>query len=141
MDKVPDLGLPFFYRVALPGVAVTVAGWPIFRRLLGVLPTPHVDDIVAFIALAIFLGFLLSMLDDVLYETFEGRRLWPNWLESRATSVWRWRVGRLVDRAKKRLQEVQGDRNDLRWREYWSKLRQFPVDAHGKPTATRPTKM
>jgi hypothetical protein len=58
---------------------------------------------------------------------------WPGWLARRRTEKWRKQVRRIRKKAENRA--------DPLYNEYWYTLRQFPVDKHGNPTATAPTRI
>lgn len=138
MDKAPDFGLPFFYRVIVPGAILTAAATPLVIRLLTALGIPSSDLAAILAGLVIFLGFFLSLLDDSIYQIFEGRMWWPQWLSRRRTKRWGKRVETLHGKAK--------DPKDPMYKEYWYRLRQFPTKWDEKtqtwiPAATEPTKI
>ena|SRR5712691_240751 len=135
MDKAPDFGLPFFYRVVLPGAIVTVAGLPMLSAILSSFRVAGKDQTPYLVGIAVFFGFLLSLLDDPIYQLIEGRAGWPRWLSQWRQQRWK----RIVSRIYKRQAEL--DQNSPERAECWYLLRQFPIDAEGKPTATRPTRI
>jgi hypothetical protein len=92
-----------------------------------------IDQLLALTAIAIFIGFILSIIDDTVYQVFEGRKWWPSWLHNLRTRTWQKHVRKLYDKAQ--------NKSDPLFVEYWSELRQFPVDDENRPTAMRPTRM
>jgi hypothetical protein len=135
MDKTPDLGLPFFYRVILPGTVVTIAAFPLFSALLSSLGVEGKDQAPYLIGIGIVLGFVLSLLDDPIYQILEGRTAWPRWLAS-------WRSTRWKDLVRAKMVRQDGlNEEDSEYRECWYLLRQFPVDAQGNPTVTQPSRI
>jgi hypothetical protein len=71
-------------------------------------------------------------LTDPIYRTYEGLQGWPPWLREARTRAWQAKVGALYARQKRR----GPDYNAL-----WGVLQDFPTDAAGRPTATRPTRL
>lgn len=136
MDRAPTFGLPFFYRVVLPGAVVTAFLSPLVFRLIDAIPriAPYEGQVL--LSLAVGLGFLLSILSDFIYESYEGR-WWPSRLARWRTKQWQDHVSALLTKAQ--------DQKDPAFAERWSELRQFPVatgdDGIVRPTATAPTKM
>ena len=59
MDKAPDFGLPFFYRVVIPGSVLAAAATPLVSRLLTALGISSADLVVILAGLAILFGVLL----------------------------------------------------------------------------------
>jgi len=119
----------------LPGAIATVAGLPMLSAILSSFRVAGKDQTPYLVGIAIVFGFLLSLLDDPIYQRIEGRAGWPRWQS-------RWRQQRwkgIVSRIYKRQGEL--DQNSPERAELWYLLRQFPIDAEGKPTATRPTRI
>jgi hypothetical protein len=135
MDKAPNFGLPFFYRIVLPGTIVTVAGLPLLSALLSTLGIASKDQTGYLVGIGVVIGFALSLLDDPIYQLLEGRRGWPRWLAT-------WRTRRWVDlvESKYRQQETLKE-GQPEYDECWYLLRQFPVDKQGNPTVTRPSRI
>ena len=134
MDKATSFGLPFFYRVVLPGTIVVVLLAPLLGRMVRVLVDP-LQAVAGWVGLAIFAGIVIAALDDPIYEVLEGRRLWPNWLYEWRRRRWQRYVNRLHADAK-RLSPT-----DWRYLEIWDRLRRFPTREDGVPVAKRPTKL
>jgi hypothetical protein len=137
MAKDLSFGLPFFYRVVLPGTLLAAAAAPLARRLLEVLSIQGTETQTWLAAgLAVLIGFILSVLDDPIYQLYEGRHGWPGWLASALTRRWQRHVASLQSRA------AAAKRNDTAaYDELWSEIRQFPSADDETYTATRPTKM
>ena len=140
MSIAKDLsfGLPFFYRVVLPGALLAAAAAPLAKRLLELLNIQGTETEPWLAAgLAVLIGFVLSVLDDPIYQFYEGRQGWPSWLASRLTQRWRRHVASLQVQA-----AAARRRNDTAaYNELWYELRQFPSEDDETYTATRPTKM
>src|SRR5205823_11752450 len=126
MAKLPDLGLPFFYRVVIPGALLVLVAGPVLVRLFafaGIVDSTAQTTAAA--VLAALVGFALSALDDPIYEFYEGRRWWPARLGS-------WATKRLARHIAKRLRAADHAK-DADYDELWSELRQYPLDVEGKP--------
>ncbi len=136
MDRAPSFGLPFFYRVVLPGAFVTAFLSPLVFRVVDVFPRLAAYEGQILLSLVVMLGFLLSIGSDFIYEVYEGRH-WPSALAKWRTTKWQDYVSSLLQKAQ--------DKNDPKYDERWSELQQFPVlvgeDDVVRPTATAPTKM
>jgi hypothetical protein len=137
MDRAPNLGLPFFYRVVIPGSAVTAWLLPLLFQVLDAMPRLAGYEGQILLALVIVLGFVASILGDTIYEVYEGRRGWPRAVARWCTDYWQEQVDRLLRHAQ--------DPTDPLFDERWSELRQFPVaagpDGITRPVATAPTKL
>ncbi|HEY6202472.1 MAG TPA: hypothetical protein VI056_05465 [Candidatus Limnocylindria bacterium] len=134
MDKATSFGLPFFYRVVLPGTIVVVLLSPLLGRVVRVLADP-LQAVAGWVGLAVFAGIVIAALDDPIYEVLEGRRLWPNWLYQWRRRRWQRYVNHLRATARRLPQ------TDWRYLETWDRLRRFPTREDGTPVATRPTKL
>jgi hypothetical protein len=135
MDKAPDLGLPFFYRVILPGSFLTVVTLPIIGPILTSLSIVGKDQTPYLIGIGIGLGFIVSLLDTPIYQILEGRRGWPKWLSQLRMQRW----SELV-RKQYAIQDSLAE-DDPRYGECWYLLRQFPVGPDGNPTVTMPSRI
>src|SRR3989442_2040056 len=133
-----DCGLPFFYRIVMPGVLLAAAAIPLLSRYLELLGL-HGVEAQAWLAaaLAVLLGIILSALDDPIYQIYEGRVGWPHKLAEFLTANWRKRVENLVALPN----EAKAKKDTATYDELWSKIREFPMDGEGEYTATRPTKL
>jgi hypothetical protein len=133
MDKTTAFGLPFFYRLVVPGGVAVLISLPLLTRALpqiGIRP----DDMTTALAItALLIGFVLDALDDAIYKVYEGLRLWPQSLRQWRTSRWQRRIDRL------RAQEAGADA--VTRGAIWSDLNEFPVDPKGRPYAARPTRL
>ncbi len=139
MDKVPDLGLPILYRVVLPGAVATLWAFPFLSPLLSTLGVAGLDKTGVLVGIALLGGFVLSLLDDPIYQTLEGRIGWPGWFAVWRRSRWKKRVDSQL--ARQADLRKQGRKQDPEYTECWSFLRQFPVDANGEPTVTQPSRI
>lgn len=133
MDKAPSLGIPFFFRVVFPGAVVSGALTPLVLVLLEVFPLTSEQKTAIVAGLLIVVGLVLWAMDDPIYGFLEGRWWWPPALKRSRTESWKKTVARLYARSQ--------DPADPEYNERWASLRKFPVDAHGKPTATAPTRL
>jgi hypothetical protein len=85
----------------------------------------------------VFLGLLVNLLDMPIYQVFEGRRFWPDWLRSR-----------LIDRQSTRLRRLQSEiaryrslgRHDLAT-EVEILTTDFPLTSDGGRVAKYPTRL
>jgi hypothetical protein len=132
MDKAPSLGIPFFFRVVLPGAVVSAALSPLALVLLDVFQLTTEQKTAAVAGLLVLAGVVLWAMDDPIYGFLEGRWWWPARLKRARVKAWKNRVAKLYARAQ--------DPNDVEYNERWASLRKFPVDAQRKPTATAPTR-
>src|SRR5439155_27150568 len=100
LAKDLSFGLPFFYRVVLPGVLLATVSAPILAqlfRLLGITTAETQTQLTAVYALIV--GFVLTALDDPIYQFYEGRHGWPPPLSRALTALWRRRVDAMQRRA------------------------------------------
>jgi len=135
MGKTPDFGLPFFYRVILPGTVVTISAFPLLSPFLSNLGIGGKDQTPYLIGISVAFGFVLSLFGDPIYQLLEGRFGWPHWLVAWRTKRWT----KLVEVKMARQKEL--DQQDPEYKECWYLLRQFPVDANGDPTALQPSRI
>jgi hypothetical protein len=133
MDKAPNFGLAFFYRVVLPGALLTFVSLPLIDGVLGLAHLRIADLSLALLAGALVVGFLVSIFDDWIYQLYEGRTGWPDVLKAHGIDVWKERVREVYNLAL--------DTSDPSYNERWAYLRQFPTDADRVPTATAPTRL
>jgi hypothetical protein len=131
VDKAPSLGIPFFFRVVVPGAVVSGALTPMALKLLDGFRLSAEQQTLFVAGLLVFVGLLLSALDLPIYGFLEGRWWWPSRLKSWRVAYWRKKVQKLHARAK--------DLADPERAEHWYILRQYPRDSEGNPTATAPT--
>lgn len=141
MSLAKDLsfGLPFFYRVVLPGVLLGAAGLPLISgalTLIGISITGTEAQAALTAAVAVVIGFSLSVLNVPIYLFYAGRRGWPRWIERRLTAGWMRRVQSLQEQAVR----AKG-RDTEAYNELWYEIRQYPMESDGTYIATRPTKM
>lgn len=134
MDKATSFGLPFFYRVVLPGTVLTALLYPFLDRFVRIFVDP-LQAAAAWVGIAMFSGVSIAALDDPIYEVLEGRRLWPNWLYQWRRRRWQ----RYIDGLRERARCLP--RTDWRFLETWDRLRRFPAESDGTPIATRPTRL
>jgi hypothetical protein len=136
LEKATSFGLPFFYRVVLPGTVLTVLLAPLLTRALHAIGLDQTQAAATMAGLVLIVGMAFSALDDPIYGMYEGRFLWPD-------PIYNWRRKRwrgLVDRLSRRTTDLPHD--DRHWIEAWDRLRRFPVDPKtGRRTATRPTQL
>src|SRR5439155_15823630 len=99
MERSMAFGLPFFYRIALPGAVATVLALPLLSRVLPQLGVRQEDLTAAVIGFGLLVGFVLDNLDDEIYKICEGIRWWPRWLRERRTSRWQEHVRKLRQQA------------------------------------------
>ena len=134
MAKLPDLGLLFFYRVVIPGAVIVLVTGPLLLRLFPLLGiTDATAQVTASAVLAAAIGFVLSALDDPIYEFYEGRHGWPD-------GIRKWATKRLAHKVA-RLYRAAEAAKDTEYNEIWSELRHYPLDAEAKPFVARPTEM
>lgn len=133
MDKAPSLGIPFFFRVVVPGAVVSGVLTPLTLKALDGFGLTSEHQTVVIAALLVFTGLVLWALDDPIYGLLEGRWSWPVWLKQRRVDYWREKARTLYARAEA---SEGAERAEL-----WYALRQFPRDAQGIPTATAPTRL
>jgi len=134
LAKLPDLGLLFFYRVVIPGAVIVLVTGPLLLRLFPLLGiTDATAQVTASAVLAAAIGFVLSALDDPIYEFYEGRHGWPD-------GIRKWATKRLAHKVA-RLYRAAEAAKDTEYNEIWAELRHYPLDAEAKPFVARPTEM
>jgi hypothetical protein len=136
LEKATSFGLPFFYRVVLPGTFFIVLLAPLLTRALNAIGLDQSQLTATMAGLVLIAGMAFSALDDPIYGLYEGRFLWPDPIYNWRTSRWLGLVRRL-DALTKRLPT-----DDRHFIEAWDRLRRFPIDPKtGKRTATHPTQL
>jgi hypothetical protein len=133
VDKTTAFGLPFFYRVVLPGGVAAILLLPLLSRVLPQLGIRNEDGATAVVVFALLVGVVLDALDDAIYKVYEGLRLWPPTLRKRRTSSLQRHIDQLLERESKADPVTRGA--------IWADLREFPVDPKGRPYAARPTRL
>jgi hypothetical protein len=145
-----SFGLAFFLRVAIPGVILILLATPLIPAsvTLGL----SADGVSTFLVLAGLVGIILTLLDTVIYDLFEGRIGWPEALRKRRTEKWRvWlaeRWGKLLklrteyrelrDSAPPDNPKVQTLRLDLSL--LYESVLNFPLSENGQPYVVWPTR-
>ena len=135
MDRALNFGLPFFYRIVMPGTIVTVVALPMLSAVLSTVGIGNKDQAGYLVGIGVLVGFTLSLLDNPIYQLLEGRTGWPRWLVD-------WRMKHWADLVRTKFDEqaVLAE-TDPAYGECWFLLRQFPVDEHGNPMVKRPSRI
>lgn len=137
MDKATGFGLPFFYRVVLPGFVFVIALLPVLVRILVTFNVRNESAAAALAFIGLAAGLAVAAIDEPIYQFFEGRALWPNWLYKRRVARWSGFVSRL---ARKQTDMANAKQTtDWRYLELANKLRRFPATTTGEGYALRPT--
>src|SRR5260370_3034746 len=118
----------------LRGTVVEVSGFRLGSRFLSELGIGGKDQTPYLIGISVAFGFVLSLFGDPIYQLLEGRFGWPHWLVAWRTKRWT----KLVEVKMARQKEL--DQQDPEYKECWYLLSQFPVYAHGDPTALHPSR-
>ncbi len=136
----PLVRFPILMRLVLPGALAAAVVYPVKPP-----KSEYIQGAFAFLGAwrnplvvlgaILVLGALISTLGDKIYEIYEGRILWPQFLFDRLLAWQRSRVKALFDSAKK------AQKGSLREAELWFRLRMYPLDENGNPTASRPTQL
>lgn len=133
-----DLGVGFFYRVALPGALVGLALLPLidwFAQLLQVHLPVEVPETLSVTLLA---GITLSLLNDAIYQFYEGRLLWPEPVCGLGIRVMR----RHRDALYRRVTEAYARTDHSLYDALSDELRHgFPTNEAGAPVVSAPTLM
>ena len=137
MDKATSFGLPFFYRVVLPGFGFVLVLLPVLVRVLATFSVRNESAAAALAFVGLAAGLTVAAIDEPIYQFFEGRTLWPNWLYTRRVARWSGFVSRLSDKQTEMANAKQT--TDWRYLELGNKLRRFPAKTTGEPYASRPT--
>jgi hypothetical protein len=123
-------------RVILPGALATAVIYPFVGWRTDFLSAEFGDvwrELLVIVIVVCVLGILIAAVSGEIYKIYEGRILWPgflfDWLRKRQTR----KIKALVKAADKN----QGKHN--RYNEIWNRLRMYPIDEKGEPTATHPT--
>jgi hypothetical protein len=136
VDKTTAFGLPFFYRIVMPGGIAAILLLPLLQRVLLQIGVSSDGVAAAAVGVALFVGFVIESHDDEIYKVYEGLRWWPVVLRTWRTSHWQQHVLELLKRsADRKLDEI--GRGAI-----WSELTDFPQTPDGKTReATRPTRL
>ncbi len=139
-DLPTAFGYPFFVRSVIPGAVLVLALWPLLGpTLLALLRESGASSLLsiglASMLLAIFLGWLVSLLDYPIYMLYEGRVRWPKWF-------WKILEARLQRRVTKLQTLAEGEHTDeqLRAESYFS-LRMFPLEGPKEFKVLAPTRL
>lgn len=141
VEKVPGLiQFPFVVRVLVPGFAATAILWMLMgwqfafpQDLKAATKLSEFRSVLSALGLALAFGSLIGVvLADRIYKIYEGLVLWPRTLTNLCT---RWQENRV----KRLLASTEGLSGTTDYDRIWFKLRRFPLDANGDPTASRPT--
>jgi hypothetical protein len=142
--KLPfDLGIKLVLRLLIPGFLLAMGLYPLLAAIhefarWGI----SLENLV--ILASIVAGWVVIALDQPIYMAFEGRRYWPAWLRRALRSSEKRRLERLLraeERAYRQQQggdKVEGERRNL---EAWVKIRKFPLNKDGQPSADMPTRL
>jgi hypothetical protein len=133
-----DFGLAFFYRVLLPGALVGTLALPILHHAGPLFGSDL--QLVENIGIAVAIGITLAALNQGIYAFYQGRTLWPtfvqNWAMRRAVGRLRTRYAEAVEAYEARADPAQQRRYD----ELTTLIRQgYPTAATGAPTVVAPT--
>ena len=147
IEKVPGLvSFPVTARVLAPGALAVGLIYPFTGIARPQLASAQSADLAVYLPLLIWLvGLLVAalvlgaiasvVLGGEIYKIYEGRILWPAQLTTLGVKIEGARVARLMRQAK----AASGD--PTRYDELWFRLRAYPLDASGEPTAKRPTRL
>lgn len=140
MAKGLDFGLPFFYRVVLPGAVVGAVLLPLLHLFTPALP-PDVQ-LIEDIGLAAIVGIALSALSAALYEFYEGRRLWPSRLYLNRIAASDARMRRIHKEAVEAYERRADPAEQRRYDDRTSLLRrEFMINTDGAPIVVAPTRL
>lgn len=135
--KLPfSFGINLLFRLVFPGIVLALVLAPGIEALLR-WSDNQVEPLAYVPAVAVLLGWLLSLCDMPIYMIYEGRRFWPQPLLRRGIRREQRRLERLQRKADEALD--QGDRG--RYVELSIQIAQFPLDERGERHATMPTRL
>lgn len=137
VEKISGLlSFPVFLRVVLPGSILVASFWPMLPGYGW-----WADSWYRVVLLALLVGGVgqvVSLLNGIIYQVFEGVAGWPRTLFNWGMKLQTERVHKLRERDKKL--EASTDRRDKIARgQLWDTLGMFPVDENGNPCASYPT--
>src|SRR5437773_12264011 len=99
MEKATTFGLPFAYRVLLPGAITVILLLPLLTRTLTSFGVRAEDRGLSLVGCVLLFGVVLAALDVPIYEAFEGRALWPARLDRIRQRRWQGYGVRLARRS------------------------------------------
>jgi ribosomal protein L40E len=135
-----NLGFAALIRLYFPGLFFSALTFPAFSGIF-----KKIDFLAGFakpeyIALeAIFWGILIYALDDTIYQIFEGRILWPDFLSKRGYEKEQTFIKDCLDKINKLREENK--REDHEYTETWYRLRVFPQNKKSEYYAESPTRL
>jgi hypothetical protein len=138
--KLPfDFGVKLFFRLLLPGFLLALGLSPILFTLwdwIGQIFNPYlIKDEIAFIIVAILLGWVVTICDMQIYMIFEGRRFWPKTLKRFFLKKEQKRIDRILGRIRKY------DSTSNEYIEAYADLRTFPIDESGNYKVIYPSRL
>jgi hypothetical protein len=135
--KLPfSFGLKFVFRLLFPGFILAIGISPILQTVLERVGIPH-WNVIAFIILTIFLGWIIMVMDMPIYMAFEGRRYWPS-------PLWNYfREGeqRRLEKLWRKYEKAKNEGNRPEVVEVSVELRKFPINEDGEWYAMYPTRL
>lgn len=143
--KVPfSFGLSFFFRVLLPGFFWSIFSfslvYPVINKIFGAINLNFLTDPKLFLLLeTILVGIIINALDYKIYQTVEGRILWPKFLFKwgvKKEEKYIQKLTKTIDVLKKNNQV-----NSPWYLEAWYKLRMFPINKNSEYEAVYPTRL
>lgn len=135
--KLPfEFAPKLIFRLAIPGILLSVLSWPFLGALMRAFGLT-VPATIAFPIAVVLFGWSMLLLDMPIYMLAEGRRFWPAWIR-------RWCVAAEQRRLAKHLTgrihaEARGDRRAFA--EHDVEIRTFPCDRDGLPVVLFPTRL
>jgi hypothetical protein len=149
-EKLPIPRYPILIRFLLPGLLGAA-----IIKLNGFVDIPLIEGTwqmtISLFLETVFIGICIALLQNIIYEIYEGRQTTMIWSTTLVTFLIRRQqasVRTLYDRSeqtKAKLSEFKDPgspeylETQSRYEEYWQKLRKYPLDDTGNPTATSPT--
>ena len=136
-EKVTGIKLPVWMRMVLPGLLVTGVLYRTTAWALHYLPGDPDHAwlrLVAYAALVLVSGALVSTLNSEVYKIYEGRIFWPR-------RLFDWGKARQQARVTKLLARANAARSQAEYDEIWYQLRIYPTDDKADPQATHPTRI
>lgn len=147
MKGLLSFGLPFFFKVIIPGIVGALILSPLMASVgvrVGIneeiFTASFLNISMIFLGLALFIGLLVNFLDDIVYKIFEGLRIWPRWLRRCFTN----RLNKKIEKKMQKIEKAKETKDKVTTKKLRSWLMMFPLKENRKEAETEavlPTKL
>jgi hypothetical protein len=139
-----EFNIAFVFRLVLPGFVLAVAAAPLLDAILRCAGAPFsTKEALPFAAVG--LGWVVVLLDQHIYQFFEGRRYWPSGIRNLRAAMHQEALDRKQDEIaahdRARKQSHADAHHYERWVELSLETLNYPRNKAGQPYARYPTRL